>query len=647
MKDDKQLPGSDQKPVKTFEGHKHNITSIATFPDGKRIATASVGKTIRIWRLEDGAEMMKLVVKQYIGALVLLENGKQVVSAEGVIPDDLDEDNLDDVLDWQLWVRDVESGRAVAGPLKGHTSFVLVMDISPDGEMLASAGTYDRTVILWDTSTWQRKGNPLLCGSPVSDIRFSPTGQLGIATVEDIQIWDLHQMKRLAQFKGHHNFNNALNYSLTWTHDGAHLLSAGNRNDPVIRSWDTSTWKQAGDPWIGHDEDEPIYQIILNPAGTLLASASGDCTVRLWRFPTGTELARFKHSDQAIRVAFSVDGRSIFSGGEDEKVSQWEIPEDVLTAAEIYLVSSTKNEAARNKHNMTRLLNSEIPGQRFNTSRGWATHSASSLAHAGSPSSSHLLDLKTFFAGIRPSSDKKGKQKECRPKRNAPKVIDVPLGQATPGDVVGVDDGIRPYVLFFCLSWFQKKKKPDPPRPAYDDDNLDDDESEHAVLDVPIPTTRAQGVGGSAGSDDEDEDEARCLNLECKKDEDVLDEDSAYLEILAKEIVANLSQDADSSTASPPRGWSATFTNPKILENMLKYSTGLDATLELSEDRGSRYIFSSGKDYYIWNTASEQGWRILNVQNREDLYSNVASRGKGLGGLELEELPDYGSDLEG
>ncbi|KAG2038185.1 hypothetical protein BDR03DRAFT_981789 [Suillus americanus] len=106
-------------------------------------------------------------------------------------------------------------------------------------------------------------------------------------------------------------------------------------------------------------------------------------------------------------------------------------------------------------------------------------------------------------------------------------------------------------------------------------------------------------------------------------------------------------QDADSSTASPPRGWSATFTNPKILENMLKYSTGLDATLELSEDRGSRYIFSSGKDYYIWNTASEQGWRILNVQNREDLYSNVASRGKGLGGLELEELPDYGSDLEG
>ncbi|KAG2038188.1 WD40-repeat-containing domain protein, partial [Suillus americanus] len=374
------------------------------------------------------------------------------------------------------------------------------MDISPDGEMLASAGSYDRTVILWDTSTWQRKGDPLLCGSPVSDIRFSPTGQLGIATVEDIQIWDLHQMKRLAQFKGHHNFNNALNYSLTWTHDGAHLLSAGNKNDPVIRSWDTSTWKQAGDPWIGHDEDEPIYQIILNPAGTLVASASFDCTVRLWQFPTGTEVARFKHSDKVLCVAFSVDGRSIFSGGYDGKIPQWEIPEDVLTAAENDSLVSAKNKAARGKHNMKRLLNSEIPGQRrnkpvnhqrFDTSRGWDTYSASPLAHGERPSSSRLLDLKTFFDGIRPSSDKKGKQKERRQKRNAPKVVDVPLGIASPGDVVGVDDGIRPYVLFFCLSWFQKKKKPDPPRPVYDDE-LDDDESEHAILDVPIPTTRIQ-----------------------------------------------------------------------------------------------------------------------------------------------------------
>jgi WD40 repeat protein len=131
-KGDKQLPGLHQKPVKTFEGCKKEIVSIATFPDGKRIATASFDKTIRIWRLEDGAEMMKWVVKQHVIALVLAENGKQVVSAEGETPEGIGEDDFDDddfdllneVLDWQLWVRDVESGRVVAGPLEGHTSGV-------------------------------------------------------------------------------------------------------------------------------------------------------------------------------------------------------------------------------------------------------------------------------------------------------------------------------------------------------------------------------------------------------------------------------------------------------------------------------------------------------------------------------------------
>jgi len=83
MKDGKQLPGSHQKPVRTFEGHKHSIMSIATFPDGKKITSVSPDKTMRIWRLEDGAEIMKWMVKQCVCALVLLENGKKVVSAKG------------------------------------------------------------------------------------------------------------------------------------------------------------------------------------------------------------------------------------------------------------------------------------------------------------------------------------------------------------------------------------------------------------------------------------------------------------------------------------------------------------------------------------------------------------------------------------
>ncbi|KAG2744638.1 hypothetical protein P692DRAFT_20105641, partial [Suillus brevipes Sb2] len=80
-------------------------------------------------------------------------------------------------------------------------------------------------------------------------------------------------------------------------------------------------------------------------------------------------------------------------------------------------------------------------------------------------------------------SSVKGKQKAHEPRRTPAKTVNVPLGQATYADVIGVDDGERPYVLFFCLSWFQKKKKKEVPQPPVYDDELEDDEEE----DVPAP----------------------------------------------------------------------------------------------------------------------------------------------------------------
>ncbi|KIK41039.1 hypothetical protein CY34DRAFT_58324, partial [Suillus luteus UH-Slu-Lm8-n1] len=86
-----------------------------------------------------------------------------------------------------------------------------------------------------------------------------------------------------------------------------------------------------------------------------------------------------------------------------------------------------------------------------------------------------------------------------------------------------------------------------------------------------------------------------------------------------------------------PKGWTTKLVNPHNVENMLHYSTGLTASLELAETNGSRYVFLSGKNYYIWNTTSQDGWRIVNVKSRDELYTQLAM---GRGGLKLEELPD-------
>ncbi|KAJ8587754.1 hypothetical protein M405DRAFT_717691, partial [Rhizopogon salebrosus TDB-379] len=70
--------------------------------------------------------------------------------------------------------------------------------------------------------------------------------------------------------------------------------------------------------------DNQINHIILNPAGTLLASASDDHTVRLWQVGTGIEVSRYEHSDDIWRVEFSVDGCFIFSTDIDGEILQWE-----------------------------------------------------------------------------------------------------------------------------------------------------------------------------------------------------------------------------------------------------------------------------------------------------------------------------------
>lgn len=71
--------------------------------------------------------------------------------------------------------------------------------------------------------------------------------------------------------------------------------------------------------------------------------------------------------------------------------------------------------------------------------------------HRDSSPSTPLPGGRAFFNPILSLSDK-GKQNACEPERKTAQVVDVPLEQATYADVVGVDDGERPFVLFFCLS---------------------------------------------------------------------------------------------------------------------------------------------------------------------------------------------------
>lgn len=73
----------------------------------------------------------------------------------------------------------------------------------------------------------------------------------------------------------------------------------------------------------GHSE--AILQCAFSPDSTMLASASGDTTVRLWDLNTESPAFTCEgHKGWVLFVAFSPDGKTLASGGMDNNILIWD-----------------------------------------------------------------------------------------------------------------------------------------------------------------------------------------------------------------------------------------------------------------------------------------------------------------------------------
>jgi WD40 repeat protein len=304
-------------PIRTFEDHGDRVVAVAVFRD-ERMVTGSYDGMLRLWDLKTGVVLKKMEGhRSRVRALAISPNENWIVSG----------DEGGELIAWHG-----STGEPLNQAIKkAHDGWIFSLDFSSDSRALAS-GSSDTTTKLWKTSIWQVEYS-LSCGGYVRCVRYSVHGRLAIATDNHIQIYqnyipnyEYHIPKTRFPTQLMHTIGEGFNYSLAWTPDGSRLFSGGNGADPTIREWSD---RQVGDPWKGHFKN--IHAISLNSSGTLLASASHDNYVRLWRLSDRQNIATFKHSGVVNCVTFSADGKHILSGGADKKISEWPTSEGALS----------------------------------------------------------------------------------------------------------------------------------------------------------------------------------------------------------------------------------------------------------------------------------------------------------------------------
>lgn len=277
-----------------LRGHGGPVRALAITPDGREAISGSFDSSGIVWALERGT------------ARAVLRAHESAVNAVGVTPDGFVTAGEDGRL--AIWARgDLSKPVRID---KIHTAPIAALTVSPDGKSIATA-SWDSSIALTplEVGTSRRleghQGN-------VNGIGFMPDGVTLVSAGYDatLRIWPTQGPARVIKLDAPLN-------ALSLAPDGR--IAAGG-SDGTLFLLDA----QGNNLRKIEAAESPLIALAFSPDGMRIAAASPRGSVTLFDATSGKALFTLNGPGLPVwSLAFSPDGKVLFTGGGDRLVRRW------------------------------------------------------------------------------------------------------------------------------------------------------------------------------------------------------------------------------------------------------------------------------------------------------------------------------------